>query len=99
MSRTVTRRPRAETDLVEIWSYIADDNEPVADRLLGRIDGVLTMLLEHPQAGRLRPDLQQSELRSFSVKNYVVFYRPMPDGIEVVRVLSGYLDLTPEDVR
>ncbi len=99
MSRTVTRRPRAETDLVEIWSYIADDNEPAADRLLGRIDGVLTMLLEHPQAGRLRPDLQQSELRSFSVKNYVVFYRPMPDGIEVVRVLSGYLDLAPEDVR
>ena len=99
MSRTVTRRPRAETDLVEIWSYIADDNEPAADRLLGRIDGVLTMLLEHPQAGRLRPDLQQSEPRSFSVKNYVVFYRPMPDGIEVVRVLSGYLDLAPEDVR
>ena len=99
MSRTVTRRPRAETDLVEIWSYIADDNEPAADRLLGRIDGVLTMLLEHPQAGRLRPDLKQSELRSFPVKNYVVFYRPMPDGIEVVRVLSGYLDLAPDDVR
>ena len=98
MSRTTTRRPRAETDLVEIWSYIADDNEPAADRLLGRVDGVLKMLLEHPQAGRLRPELKP-ELRSLPVGNYVVFYRPTPDGIEVVRVLSGYLDLTPDDVR
>ena len=98
MSRTTTRRPRAETDLVEIWSYIADDNEPAADRLLGRVDGELKMLLEHPQAGRLRPELKP-ELRSLPVGNYVVFYRPTPDGIEVVRVLSGYLDLTPDDVR
>ena len=98
MSRTITRRPRAETDLVEIWSDIADDNEPAADRLLRRIVGVMEMLREHPQAGRSRPDLQQPELRSFPVGNYVVFYRPMPDGIEIVRVLSGYLDLSPDDV-
>ena len=34
----------------------------------------------------------------FSVGNYVLFYRPMPDGIDLIRVLSGYLDIQPEDM-
>lgn len=98
MSRTITRRPRAETDLVEIWSHIADDNEAAANRLLGRIADVLEMLREHPQAGRSRPDLKSPALRSFPIGNYVVFYQPMSNGIEVIRVLSGYLDVSPDDV-
>ena len=32
-------------------------------------------------------------LRSFPVGNYVIFYRAMQDGIEVVRVLSGFRDI------
>ena len=43
MSGTVTRRPRAESDLVEIWSFIADENELAADRVLAKIEGVLKM--------------------------------------------------------
>ncbi|MCX8255660.1 Death on curing protein [Beijerinckiaceae bacterium RH AL1] len=92
MSGTITRRPRAESDLVDIWSYIADENEAAADRLLGKIEGVLAMLAQHPLAGRARPELHR-ELRSFPCGSYVVFYLPQSDGIEVVRVLSGFLDL------
>jgi toxin ParE1/3/4 len=32
-------------------------------------------------------------LRSFPVGNYVVFYRIVPEGIELVRVLHGARDL------
>ena len=45
-----------------------------------------------PLAGRARPELLD-ELRSFPSGNYVVFYLPRPDGVEVVRVLSAFLDL------
>nr|WP_148663558.1 type II toxin-antitoxin system RelE/ParE family toxin [Bosea vaviloviae] len=38
-------------------------------------------------------------IRSFPVGNYVLFYRPLADGIELVRVLSGYQDIQPEDVE
>lgn len=96
MSGAITRSPRAETDLVEIWSFIADDNEAAADRLLGKIEGILNMLAAHPMAGRARPELHD-ELRSFPCGSYVVFYLPRSDGIEVVRVLSGYLDLDQID--
>jgi len=64
--------------------------------MLDRIDRVLRMLSEHPKAGRERPELAP-ELRSFPVGNYIVYYLPLTNGIDVVRVLSGYLDITPED--
>jgi toxin ParE1/3/4 len=44
MSREILRRSRARRDLEEIWSYIADDNESAADRMLERIDEILRML-------------------------------------------------------
>jgi toxin ParE1/3/4 len=42
--------------------------------------------------GRLRPELVP-KLRSFPVGEYVVFYRSIRDGIEVVRVLNGARDI------
>lgn len=46
------------------------------------------MLAEYPYSGTARPELQPG-LRSRPVGNYVIFYRPQADGIEVVRVLHG----------
>jgi toxin ParE1/3/4 len=68
MGLKVARTPRARSDLVEIWNYIAQDSESSADRLLWRIDGVLSMLSENPAAGRSRPELHP-EIRSFPVGN------------------------------
>jgi hypothetical protein len=43
-----------------------------------------------------QPDCRRpadSHLRSFSVGNYVVFYRPMQSGVEVVRVIHAARDI------
>lgn len=93
----ITRRPAARRDLIDIWLYIADDNEAAADRFLDRIQTALKMLLENPLAGRTRSELIEG-LRSFPVGNYILFYRPAPGGIELIRALSGYRDFQPEDV-
>lgn len=42
--------------------------------------------------GRSREELAPS-LRSLPVDKYVIFYRPIENGIQVERVLSGYRDL------
>jgi plasmid stabilization system protein ParE len=39
-----------------------------------------------------------ASLRSFPVGNYIVFYLPLPDGINVVRILNGYRDITADDM-
>jgi toxin ParE1/3/4 len=50
------------------------------------------MLSRHPLLGRSRTDLHPG-LRSFPFGRYVIFYRPLDDGIEVVRVLHGARDI------
>lgn len=84
--------PRAKADLVDIWDYIAEDDEGSADAFIARIDEKMRVLAGHPDMGRLREDVAAG-LRSFPVGRYVVFYRAGPDGAEVIRVLHGARDL------
>jgi toxin ParE1/3/4 len=65
--------------------------------MLDRIDKVLRMLRDRPLLGRERKELAPG-LRSFPVGSYILYYLPLPNGIEVVRVRSGYMDVGPEDI-
>ena len=84
----VQRSRRALHDLDEIWDYIARDNPVMADRVLDKMDAKCEMLASQPLIGEARPDLA-ANLREVPVGNYVIFYRPLADGIEVVRVLHA----------
>ena len=88
----VTRRPLAEADILEIWDYIADDNPAAADRWVDHLDGQFRLLATQPKMGRARDELAPS-VRSFPFGRYVVFYVPIDDGIDVVRVLHGARDI------
>lgn len=96
MTPDILRSPRARLDLLEIWTFVAADDPAAADRLLDRFDEVLARLARKPLMARARPELEV-DLRSFPVGNYVVFIRPLADGILVVRILSRHLDIAPED--
>jgi toxin ParE1/3/4 len=86
--RRVVRTPRARADLIELWTYIAADNPAAADRTLDLIDQKLGTLAANPRLGPARPDIGR-EVRLFPVRRYVILYRELPDGIEVVRVVQG----------
>jgi len=92
MALDVTRSPRARLDLIEIWHYIAADNEPAASDMLRRIDRAVRVLADRPNAGRARPELHP-DIRSFPIGNYIVFYRVTERAIDIVRVLSGFRDI------
>jgi toxin ParE1/3/4 len=84
----VLKTPRAELDLIEIAAYIEADNPAAADRLLDTFEEKFRLLSQFPGFGQQRDDLAAS-LRSFPVGSYVVFYLPLSDGIDVIRVLHG----------
>jgi len=84
----------ASADLEEIWLYIAQDDPDAADRFIRTIVSRFPTLASMPRMGRHGEELS-AELRSFPVDNFVIFYRPMDGGIEVVRVLHGARDLPP----
>lgn len=90
----VEKSAQARVDLLEIWEYVADEtgHPERADQVLDRIGEACEMLGEYPRAGRKRPELGD-DLRTFPVVNIVIIYRPVVEGIEVVRVLHESRDL------
>lgn len=82
---------QAETDLDEIWLYIALENPIAADDMIDAVVDHARTIAAQPMAGRARPELA-AELRSFPEGNYVIFYQPIPDGVRIVRVLHGARD-------
>ena len=84
----VTRRPLAEADILEIWDYIAEDSVFAADRWVDRLDEKFALWARQPVMGRGRDELATG-MRSFAFGRYIMFYVPLPDGIDVVRVLHG----------
>jgi toxin ParE1/3/4 len=92
MSRFVLLRA-AEDDLLEIWIYIADDNQQSATRVLQLINDKFKFLADNPTLGPARPDIAP-DVRYFVVGSYLILYREIPAGIEVVRVLHGARNLT-----
>lgn len=84
----------ARADLDEIWLYIAQDNPDAADKFIRAIVSRFPKFAAMPELGRRREELSP-QLRSFPVGRYVIFYRPMENGIEVFRILHGARDLPP----
>jgi len=75
-----------------MWDYVAARDLRAADALVARIEARLRLLADNPRLGRDRGALRPG-LRSFSVPPYVLFYRPIADGIRLVRVLHGARDI------
>lgn len=84
-------------DLEEIWSFIARDSPVQADKWIGILDQKIRLLAQNAQLGRARSELAEG-LRSYPVKNYVIFYLPLEleEGIKLVRILHGSRDIELE---
>jgi toxin ParE1/3/4 len=85
------RKPLAQADLIEIWKFIAKDNEKSADKFLDKIETTLFMLQDNPCAGRARPELGEA-MRSIPVGRYAIYYRSLAQKLELVRVFHNYRD-------
>ena len=88
----ILKSPKAKADIIEIWDYIADDSEIGADAFIQTIDKKFHILVDEPFLGIARDEIE-ADLRSFPVGRYVIFYRRISEGIEIIRVLHGARDL------
>ncbi|MEI6045148.1 MAG: type II toxin-antitoxin system RelE/ParE family toxin [Chloroflexota bacterium] len=90
---SVILRPSAESDLEDISDYIAEQSsDEQAKTALLNIACRLKWDARQPNVGRRQDELFKG-MRSFSVYRYVVFYLPLKDGIEVVRIIHGAREL------
>ena len=88
----IRRRPLAGADIDETWDYIAEDSMGEADAWVDRLDAKLRLLAAQPLMGRARDELSPG-VRSLPFGRYVIFYLPLSDGIEVVRLLHSARDI------
>jgi toxin ParE1/3/4 len=91
--------PRADRDLDDCADYLVRRASlPVARRFLAAAPQTFEFLAGMPGIGSAAGvrDSAGQELRLWTVKgfrNHVITYRPLDDGIEVVRVVHGSRDL------
>ncbi len=84
--------PLAKADIFDIWAYIAENSEPVADRVEQAIYDACAFLAQGPVRGHTRPDLTTRSLRFWTLSrypNYTVVYRPETAPLQIVAVLHG----------
>ena len=91
-------RSVAEEDLSAAYLHIGAESPEAAERLLDAVESTVRFLLETPLAGRLREfrSARAQDVRSWPVRDfssYLIFYRPVAEDIEVIRLLHGARDL------
>ena len=86
--------PEAARDIEEIAFYIAiDDGRPAtADEVVRGIDELCKLIASQPEMGESRPEFGY-DCRVFPYKKrWVALYRPVENGIQVLRVVDGSRD-------
>ena len=95
----VQKTRAARRDLLDLWRYLdREATTDVATAQLLRIEEVAEGLAAMPFSARSRPELGEG-IRSRAVGSYVLFFRPLEDGVEIVRVLHGRRDVDSEMLR
>lgn len=83
---------QAEADLGDLWAYIAASSPDAADQMVDAILEGSRIHVRFPNM-RLKRDELRPGIRCFVVSPYVIFYRPVEEMIEVVRILHGSRDI------
>lgn len=81
----------AVQDLDNICEYIARQNSKAASQLFDAIRKKCKLVTNFPNMGKSYSKLA-ANLRGFVVEDYIIFYYSREDGIDIVRVISGYRD-------
>ena len=94
----VARRRRFLTDFREIIAHLEADDPDVAIRFINRVEETVQFLERLPGVGDPAPftdpryrGVRRSTVRKF--RKHVIYYREIPDGIELLRLLHGARDI------
>jgi len=84
----IIHTPSAIHDLRAITDWIAEHNLGAAFEFYDNVDRILALLARHPLMGEAVDHLQPG-LRRHTLGKYLLFYRPLDKGVELIRILHG----------
>lgn len=84
--------PKASQDLSEIIDYFVRINIDAGEHFIEKFNKKCQYLANFPNMGRSYANIK-ADLRGVPLENYIILYRVVNSGIEIVRVVSGYQNL------
>lgn len=87
---------RGHRDFDEIWNYLAESSDRVADTVQDRLLAKCIRLIEHPLSGHPRKEVKPG-LRSLNSDGYAIFYRYRAGLVTILRVVHHSRNLTAVD--
>ena len=82
-------------DLSDIFEYISIDSEKYAKRQIVRIKARTQILKTNPMAGKIVPELAQSDFRELIEGNYRIIYKILNDNrIDILTIHHSARDLS-----
>jgi toxin ParE1/3/4 len=78
----------ASQDLNEIADYFAANNVKAGEKFFQDFNRKCKQLVSFPNSGKSYTEIYP-ELKGISLAGYIIFYRILEDGIEILRVISG----------
>jgi toxin ParE1/3/4 len=96
--RRIRRTRQVADDLIGIYLFIHRRSPQAAERVLSVLERNVRSLADTPGVGRVwdSPDPRLEGMRVTVVtpsRNYLIFFRPTPDAIEVFRIVHGAQEL------
>ena len=97
MSRVVIKREEARRDLVEQFEYLAERSLEVANRFLLAANATFNSLARGSALGErfISSNPAMQGIHRWQVDrfpNHLIFYRPLDNGVEIIRVLHAARD-------
>lgn len=81
-------------DIEQIADYIARQSGlDQSDRFLNKLDAKFIKIAQFPNLGRQRDEILRG-LRSLPMDNYLILYMAIGQDVDILRVVSGYRDLS-----
>jgi plasmid stabilization system protein ParE len=86
--------PQARADLDEIWLYIArkSGSDKTATRHIDSIVRGFELLVKFPYIGKTLGVNKPQNVRTLTVRKYIVFYRPAESEVRILRVIHAARD-------
>ncbi len=77
---------------MDIWLRIATNGPEVADQFFDKLEKRFELLAQWPMSGPGRPRIDP-EARILVELPYIILYRLVPEGVQIVRIVHGARDI------
>jgi toxin ParE1/3/4 len=98
MTRKIFRKTKAIWDVIKLAEYIGQDSPAAALRFMASVEESLKFLLDHPEIAGIwetsNPRYEGMRVwRITGFPHHLIFYRAVPEGIDVFRICHSSRDL------